>query len=182
MVNNRGFRSDFVRFVLLFVLLMLPGLMSGCGYRFAGSSENRLGSGEKVWVSFINNETVSPTAQTVIRRAMLDQLHIMRGITPAASSDQAGMIVSGALRLYSGSVVSYTAADKAGGVRLTIAVECELRRRGESAPVWKGTLQAFQDYPASTDLALQRNAEEAALAAAAQKLAEKFITAVEQSY
>lgn len=170
------------KILLLLVLLLTLVVLSACGYRFAGSSANRLAAGEKVWVSFIGNETVSPTAQTVIRRAMFDQMHAMRGISPAASSEKANMIVNGSLRLYSGRVFSYTAADQSGEIRLTISVECELRRRGEAVPTWKGTIQAYQDYPASTDLALQKNAEEAALSAAAQKLAEKFITAVEQSY
>lgn len=161
---------------------MLLMLISGCGYRFAASTDNRISSDEKIWVSFIANETASPTAQTVIRRALLDQLHIMRGVAPAGSLEQANAVVSGTIRSYSGRVLSYSAVDRDREFRLTIAVELELRRKGDAAPVWKGTLQAFQDYPASDDLALQRNAEEAALVAASQKLAEKFITAVEQSY
>jgi outer membrane lipopolysaccharide assembly protein LptE/RlpB len=66
--------------------------------------------------------------------------------------------------------------------RLTIEVELELLRKGGSAPLWKGTLQAFQDYPANTNLALQHSAEEAALVAASRILAQKFLTSVEQSY
>jgi len=162
--------------------MMLLILMSGCGYRFTASTDNRISSGEKIWVSFIANETTSSTAQTVIRRALLNQLHVMRGVVPAGSSEQANAIVSGAVKSFSGRVLSYSAADRDREFRLTLSVELELRRKGESAPVWKGTLQAFQDYPASDDLALQRNAEEAALMAASQKLAEKFIIAVEQSY
>lgn len=162
--------------------LLLIMLISGCGYRFAASTNNRISSGEKIWVYFIANETTSPTAQTVIRRALLDQLHIMRGVVPASSIEQANAIVNGTVKSFSGRVLSYSAADLDREFRLTLSVELELRRKGEAVPVWKGTLQAFQDYPSSDDLALQRNAEEAALMAASQKLAEKFITAVEQSY
>jgi len=38
-------------------------LLSGCGYRLAGSAENRLESGQSLWVPFIANESVSPTAR-----------------------------------------------------------------------------------------------------------------------
>ena len=172
-------RLHAARWILAMMLIML---VSGCGYRFAASTDNRISSGEKIWVSFIANETTSPTAQTVIRRALLDQLHIMRGVVPAGSAEQANAVVNGTVKAFSGRVLSYSAADLDREFRLTLSVELELRRRGEAAPVWKGTLQAFQDYPSSDDLALQRNAEEAALMAASQKLAEKFITAVEQSY
>jgi outer membrane lipopolysaccharide assembly protein LptE/RlpB len=170
------------RILPLAAVMLVLLVASGCGYRFAGSSANRLNQGQKVWVAFISNETVSPTAQTVIRRALLDQLHSMRGISPAGNQAEAGLHISGALRSYSSRVMSYTSADRSGEIRLTITADCEVRKSGEVLPLWKGAVQAFQDYPASTDLALQKNAEEAAVAAASRKLAEKLITAVEQSY
>lgn len=162
--------------------ILLLSLLAGCGYRLAGSADNRLASGQSLWVAFIANETVSPTAQTVLRRSLLEEAHSMRGMVPAGSMADANLLVSGALRSYTIQAVSYTAADRAREFRLTIAVELELHRQGETAPLWKGTLQSVQDYPANTDLALQRNSEEAALAAAGRKLARKFLSNVEQSY
>ena len=106
----------------------------------------------------------------------------MRGISPAASSSAADLLVSGVLRSYGLTAMSYTAADRAREFRLVIDVELEMRRKGEGNPLWKGKLQAFQDFPANDDLALQRNSEEAALAAASKKLAQKLLNAVEQSY
>jgi outer membrane lipopolysaccharide assembly protein LptE/RlpB len=157
-------------------------LLSGCGYHLAGSAGNRLASGQALWVAFISNESVSPTAQTVIRRALLDEGHALRGLYPAASQADADLSVSGSLRSYVLRAISYSSIDHAREYRLTIEVELELRRRGVATPLWKGTLQAFQDYPANANLALQRSAEEAALDAASRILAQKFLTAVEQSY
>jgi hypothetical protein len=57
-----------------------------------------------------------------------------------------------------------------------------LFRKGEIVPLWKGSLKSHQDYAANSNLALQRNAEEEALAAASHIMAQKFLTAVEQSY
>ena len=45
-----------------------------------------------------------------------------------------------------------------------------------------GQVQAVKQYPANRDLALQRNAEEQALDAAARIIAHKFISALEESY
>jgi len=106
----------------------------------------------------------------------------MRGLSPAGSQAEGDLQVKGTLRSYSIRAISYTAADRAKEYRLTIDVELELLRKGGGAPLWKGLLQSSHDYPASTDLALQRDAEEAALAAASRILAQKFLTAVEQSY
>ena len=163
-------------------LIVLLFMLVGCGYRFAGSAENRLDSRQILWVAFITNETVNPSAQTVLRRALLDEAHVMRGLTPAGNAADADMLVSGALRSYTIKAISYTAIDQAREYRLFIDVELELHRRGEKAPYWKGTLQAYQDFPANVDLGFQHNSEEAALAAASRKIAQKLLTALEQSY
>lgn len=160
----------------------LVALLTGCGYHLAGSAGNRLASGQALWVAFIGNESVSPTAQTVIRRALLEESHALRGLYPAASQADAELSVSGNLRSYATRAVSYSSIDHVREYRLTIQVELELRRKGSVIPLWRGTLQAFQDYPANTNLALQRSAEEAALDAASRILAQRFLTTVEQSY
>lgn len=157
-------------------------LLAGCGYHVTGSAENRLAPGQSLWVAFIVNETISPSAQTVIRRALLEEGHAMRGLSPAGSQGEGDLQLSGTLRSYSRRAISYTALDRVKEYRLTIDVELELHRKGGGAPIWKGMLQSSQDYPAATDLALQRSAEEAALAAASRILAQKLLTSVEQSY
>lgn len=166
--------------------MLLCGLMlfgvTGCGYRFTAAGESRISHGQSLWVSFIANDTTSSTAQTVLRRALQDEFLAMRGSVPSGIQSDAALQVSGAFRSYSNSAISYSAIDRAREYRLTVAVELEVRRRGETAPFWKGTLQAAQDYPANTDLALQHNAEEAALEAASRKLARKLVTALDQNY
>ena len=178
--SSKAARYRAVATVLCSLLMLF--LQAGCGYRLPGSAGNRLDAGQSLWVSFIANETVSPTAQTVLRRSLLEEAHLMRGLLPAGSRSDANLLVSGSLRSYTLKAISYTAADQAREYRLTIEVELELHRQGEVAPFWKGTLQAVQDYPANVNLGLQRNSEEAALTAASHKIARKFLSGVEQSY
>jgi outer membrane lipopolysaccharide assembly protein LptE/RlpB len=168
--------------MMVFAVIVLLFMLVGCGYRPAASAGNRLDSNHRLWVAFIANETVSSTAQTVVRRALLDEAHAMRGIAPAGSFETADLQVSGTLRSYSNRAISYTAADRAREYRLTIDVELELRSTTDKGLAWKGTLQASQDYPGNADLALQHSAAEAALAAASRKLAQKFLITLEQSY
>jgi len=182
MKDNHGGAGRYGAFGTLLAALLLLLLQTGCGYRLAASAGNRLDSGQAIWVAFIANESTSSSAQTVLRRSLLEEAHVMRGIAPAGSSAAANLLVSGALRSYAIRAISYSAADRAREYRLTIEVELELRRQGEPSPLWKGTLQAVQDYPANVDLALQRNSEEAALSAASRKIARKFLAAVEQTY
>jgi outer membrane lipopolysaccharide assembly protein LptE/RlpB len=166
----------------LMSLLVMLLLVSACGYHFAGSAANSLESGQSLWVAFIRNETDSLSAQTVLRRALLEECHALRGLYPADSATTADLRMSGTLRTYIVGAVAYSAQDQVKQFRLTIEVDLELYRKGETVPAWKGTLQSFQEYPANNDLALQRSSEEAALAAAAHILARKFLMAVEQAY
>ncbi len=169
------------RFFPLFLLCCLL-FIAGCGYRFAGTAENRITTDQSLWVAFIANETISPTAQTVIRRALYEESHAMRGLNPANKEAEADLRVRGKLTSYTLKVVSYSAIDQAKEYRLLISVDLELLRKGGAVPVWKGTVLAAQDFPASTDLALQHNAEESALQAASRTLARKFLVSVEQAY
>ena len=174
------FFSGFRRLTAILLCCLL--FVAGCGYRFAGTAGNRMATDQSLWVAFIVNETISPTAQTVIRRALYDECHAMRGAYPADKEATADLTVRGKLASYTLKVMSYNAIDQAKECRLFISVDLELHRKGETAPVWKGAIQAWQDFPASIDLALQHNAEEAALRAASRTLARKFLVSVEQAY
>lgn len=166
---------------LFFILTMLSGL-TGCGYHLTSSAAERLTVGQQLWVPFIGNESISPTAQTVLRRALYDECHALRGLVPSESEGAATLVMKGKLLSYGSGVMAYNAVDQVRSLRLYISVELELYRQGEAKPLWKGVLSASNDYSASTDLALQRNAEESALVAASRIIAQKFISAAERSY
>jgi outer membrane lipopolysaccharide assembly protein LptE/RlpB len=182
MVKTFFFRSLSIRFLLSATLVVSLFILTACGYHAAGSEHNRLAAGHSLWVSFIRNESDSTSAQTVLRRAILDECHALRGLYPSGEPATADYRIQGNLRSYSVRIMSYTALDQAREYRLTLAVDLEMYRKSEAVPLWKGTLQSHQDYPADSNLALQRSAEEAALAAASQILARKFLMSVEQDY
>lgn len=166
----------------VFILLIL----NGCGYNFVGMNTSKSDYGRPVWVAFIGNATSSSTAQTILKRVMLDELHAFRGLIPAAVSSESELLITGNLKSYSTRAVSYTSADQIRELRLTIEVELEVRSNKSRSVIWKGVLKASQDFPASDprnlDLAQQKNAEEAALSAASRKLAHSLITSMEDSY
>lgn len=164
------------------VLLLLINSVAGCGYHLTSSSSQHLGGSQTIWVPFFTNESISPTAQTVLRRAFYEELHALRGLNPASSEGSADLVMKTRIVSYSSRAVSYSAIDRAMEYSLSLAVELEIRKKGETTPIWKGQLHGEKQYPASTNLALQRNSEEQALDAAARILAQKFISAMEESY
>lgn len=178
-INEHMTAYCIIRLSCACVLLLL---LSACGYQFAGSGPNVISSGQALWVSFIGIEIDSPSAQTVIRRSLLEEGHALRGLPPAADSSTADLRVSGQLRSYSTRAISYSSVDLVRDYALTIEVELSVFRKGETTPFWKGTLQGRQNFPANTDLALQRSSEEAALVAASRSISQKLFSAVEQSY
>jgi len=166
----------------LLLLVALVWTLAGCGYRLINSNAQQLAAGQTLWVPFIGNESVSPKAQTVIRRALYDECHALRGVVAADSEADADLYMKGRLVSYTNKIISYTAADRVREYKLTLDVELELYRSGTALPIWKGILQGSSNYPANANLALQRNAEERALDAAARIISQKFIIATEQSY
>lgn len=157
-------------------------MTAGCGYRFTGSGAARTGAAQNLWIPFFGNETISPTAQTVLRRAFYDELHALRGLNPAESEKTADLVMKAKIISYSSKAVSFTAADQAREFTLALDVELEIAKKGDPLPIWKGRIHSVKQYPANKNLALQRNAEEQALDAAARIVSHKFISALEESY
>lgn len=165
------------------ILGLLLNLLAGCGYHLTNSNSSRqFGAAQKIWVPFFSNESVSPTAQTVLRRAFYDEFHALRGLNPADSEESADLAMKARIISYSSRAVSYNALDQAREFSLSLNVELEIAKKGEAAPLWKGQIQGTKQYPANKNLALQSNAEEQALDAAARIIAHKFISALEESY
>ncbi|MDD2897181.1 MAG: LPS assembly lipoprotein LptE [Desulfuromonadaceae bacterium] len=171
-----------LRCVMLLMVGMLLNVTSGCGYHLTNSPSRSLGAAQKVWVPFFSNESISPTAQTVLRRAFYDELHALRGLNPASNEADADLVMKARLISYASKAVSYNALDQAREYSLSLNIELEIIRNGQTAPLWKGRLQGVKQYPANTNLAMQHNAEDQALDAASRILAQKFISALEESY
>lgn len=160
-------------------------LLAGCGYRFTADSGSRLTAGQTVWVPYFKNVTVYANASVALKRAVFEQFAEQRNIMPAATPDQGDLVLEGVLIGYSNSVVSYSAADTAMEYRLTITADITVRKRGDATtakPLWKGSLSAWQDYPVSATVELQRSSEDAALTVASRKLAQQLIWQMEQNY
>jgi outer membrane lipopolysaccharide assembly protein LptE/RlpB len=165
-----------------FLLVLLLMVVAGCGYHVTVPQSRHLGAQQLVWVPFFANESISPTAQTILRRAFYDELHALRGLNPASSEQNADLVMKARLISYATKAMSYNSLDQAREFSLTLDVELEITKKGEAAPLWKGQLQGAKQFPANTNLAFQRNAEDQALDAAARIIAHKFISALEESY
>lgn len=167
---------------LLLNLILFCCFLSGCGYHFTNTQSGRLSASQQIWVPFFSNESVSPTAQTVLRRAFYDELNALRGLRPATSEGTADLVMKAKLISYSSKAVSYNALDQVKEFSLSVDVELEISKKGDLQPLWKGRIQAVKQFPVNNNLSLQRNSEEQALDAASRIIAQKFIAALDESY
>ncbi|HIJ88314.1 MAG TPA: hypothetical protein HPP97_11640 [Desulfuromonadales bacterium] len=166
---------------LLYALMLIT--LTGCGYHLTNAQADRKQSYRNVWIPFFSNESISPTAQTVLRRAFYDEFHALRGLNPAESQETADLAMKAKILSYSSTAVAYNPKDEVSEYKLNLNVELEAYKKGQLLPVWRGRLQSSRQYPANNiNIALQRNAEEQALDGAARILAHKFLTAIEESY
>ncbi len=162
-------------------LILLVLFISSCGYSFS-STNSVVKPQDKVWVAFLTNETTSTSAQTLLRRAVLDELHTMRGVTQASSKEDADIVITGAVRGYGSGISAFDKLDQVREYRLNVSAEFEAKRKNETKPIWRGVISSTQDYPISDNLALQRNSEDEALRIVSKKIAVRLVSALENNY
>lgn len=164
------------------MLCGICSILASCGYHVSSQVPGTLRA-EKIWIPFFANETVSSTAQTVLRRAFYDEFHAFRGLTPADSVTSADLVLQAPRLLsYSTKAVSYNAADQIMEYSMAIEVELEVARKNQQTIIWKGRLSGDKTFPANRNLALQRVTEEEALAEVSRVVAHKLISVLEKSY
>lgn len=159
--------------------------VAGCGYRFTADSNSKLTANQLIWIPYFKNATVHTAAAVALRRALYEQFAAQRSIRPAASPKQTDLLLDGTVTGYAVAAVSYSAADVVTTYRVTVSADIQMQQQNGdkgSKPLWRGTLSAWHDYPASASIELQRSSEDAAVAAACRKLAQQLIWQVEQQY
>ena len=164
-----------MRLKSLFLFLAAVFLLAagGCGY-FAVGERDGLLAGRPVNVAIFANRTTRPRLENVLAKSM--RWEIAR-LSPASlvGEERAELILGGVVTSVATAPVSYSASDRVREYRLTLQTEAILTERRSGKVVWKGTETGEAVYPVNQDLALQLNAEEAALKEASRRLAERIV-------
>lgn len=154
--------------------------LAGCGYSLTGKTTTSLIQGRSLYLAMFANRTYQPNLEAVFRKALLSEL-AMRGerISPASSAD---LILSGELDSGSIAITAYSAKDKAVINSISLTAELQLADRQNGRIIWKATETLKQEYPATADLALQRNNRDAALESLCSRLAKNIIQKMDQAF
>ncbi|UFS68981.1 LPS assembly lipoprotein LptE [Geomonas sp. RF6] len=144
--------------------------LSGCGYHPV-TNVGALSEGNGVNVLIFANTTYRGGMEGVLGRAMVDELARRTG-GRVVSAEQASTVLSGTILSYDSGAVSYSASDTIREYRSALRVEAVLRDAKTQKVLWKEQLTETQVYPVNPNIALQQNAEDAALERICRKLSE----------
>ncbi len=131
-------------------------------------------------VTMFANKTYRPGLEVQLTRQLLEEL-ASRGVLRGERAD-AELVLEGWVSGYTAVPLSYSAADRIREYRATLTVEALLRENKNSRTIWKGSRQASQDYPASSDPVLQQNNEAAAQEALCRQLARLLYQSITEDF
>ena len=153
-------------------------MISGCGYTLAGR-ETGLTRGHRISVSMFANRTYQPGIEGKLRLALVSELAAGGNQVEASDTD---LVITGEIESLLLEAAAFSAADKAMLYRAVMTVNMQLAEKASGKVIWKSSETVRQEYPSSADLALQRNARDAALSSLCEKMAQIVVNRMNQSF
>ncbi|MBI5683410.1 MAG: LptE family protein [Deltaproteobacteria bacterium] len=135
--------------------------LSGCGYHIAGKDGKFPGDIKTVSIPFFKNETQKPDVESVITPAVVDEF-VISGIVKVVSNGEA--TISGTIKDYKLSPVSFNRNDLLQEYRLTIRLELSLVRKSDGKILWQDkNFTDYEDFRVTSDITATKTAEWEAL-------------------
>jgi outer membrane lipopolysaccharide assembly protein LptE/RlpB len=166
------------RLSLVLLLSALLGLISGCGYYLAGGGSGLIKE-RKVAVGMFANRTYQSSLEGKLRLALVSELAGRGSYAEEGSNDLA---ISGEIESLAIDAAAFSSADKAMLYKASMTVRMQLTEKESGKVLWKSSETLQQEYPAGTNLALQRNARDAALSAICEKMARVLVNRMNQAF
>ncbi len=177
-----------LRKIILILACVVICLFSGCGYHLASEVQtSSLTAGKKIAIPMWRNKSFRMNLETVMTGSLIDEFALRSGGMVVAE-ESADLLLTGTIVSYSEAAVSYFASDLVSEYRMTMKVEAILSDKRSQKVLWKGTLEASQDYPALSNpnvpnmMALQQNNEDAALLEISHKIAQKLYQKMSENF
>jgi outer membrane lipopolysaccharide assembly protein LptE/RlpB len=166
------------RRLLVLLLSALLGSISGCGYYLAGGGSSLIKE-RKIAVSMFANRTFQASLEGKLRLALVSELAGRGSYAETGNND---LVMTGEIESLSIDTAAFSATDKAMLYRASMTVQVQLAEKESGTVLWKSSETLQQEYPAGTDLALQRNARDAALTSLCEKMARALVSGMNQAF
>ncbi len=162
------------RFIVSLILAIL--LLSACGYRLQGRSDNLPGDVRILYVELFRNDTYEPFIENTLTNEVVERFARHGRLQLVEQPARAEGILGGRIVKYSNRTISYDRDDDIAEKRSQMTVEAVLRRVGNGEVLWKGTVVWGEDYPVTSDKVLQDDREQAAIREVSQRLADELFS------
>ncbi len=163
------------------IFLLVIFCLAGCGYHAANwDTSPYSGAGKTIDIRIFANKTYKPNVEGVMADALVDQFARSKGLE--VQSSDADLTLSGEVVSYGYGAVAYSAADVITDYSASMTVSATLRKSKTQQVLWKGTLSWSQTFPANSNIALQQNAEDAAIQEICRKIAQKLYVNVVNNF
>jgi hypothetical protein len=172
-----------VRTALLSLLFILfSSLFSGCGYHsIAQDSHERFGEAATVSIPIFANKTYKPNLENILLNDLIGEFAKRKGLR-VVRSEVSDYTLSGDVLSYGKTAIAYTGYDIVKEYSATITIAATLRKNSTQKVIWRGQLSWSQNLPASSDIAIQQNSEDAAIQVICQRLAQQLYLKINQDF
>lgn len=164
------------------LLILLSSLVTGCGYHtLAQDTQQRFGESATVSIPIFANKTYKPNLENILLNNLIGEFAKRKGLR-VVQSGESDYTLSGELLNYVKTAASYTGQDIIKEYTATLTIVATLRKSSNQMVVWKGQLSWSQDLPASSDIAIQQNSEDAAIQVICQRLAQQLYLRINEDF
>jgi outer membrane lipopolysaccharide assembly protein LptE/RlpB len=172
-----------VRTALLSLFLILfSALFAGCGYHsIAQDGQKHFGEGATVRIPIFSNKTYKPDLENILLNDLIGEFAKRKGLR-VTEREVSDYTLSGEVLTYGKGAISYTGYDIVKEYKATMTIAATLRKNSNQKVVWRGQLSWSQDLPASSDIAIQQNSEDAAIQVICQKLAQQLYLKINEDF
>jgi outer membrane lipopolysaccharide assembly protein LptE/RlpB len=144
------------------LLILLSGLVTACGYRFAGSGSFPEGV-STIYVEVIENRTSKIGAERIVTNQLIFEFSRRRENSLVSKLDEADAILKGSINSIRTQTISRVDTEVANEREVTMAVDLKLIKRDGGAVIWAANglsdREAFDVVDSKTET--DRNEEQA---------------------
>jgi outer membrane lipopolysaccharide assembly protein LptE/RlpB len=168
---------------LLFSALTLTfSLLWGCGYHLPGRGANLPADVRTVHVEYFTNATFEPFLENFTTNAVIERFARSRAVDLFKVAEGADALLTGVVRSYSTTPISYDRNDRILEFRSAMTVEAALRRTANGEVLWKGSVTWTEDYLANVDKNIQEDNEAAAIRVISQRIADNIFYRISEDF
>ncbi len=165
---------------ILSMVIFAAFALTGCGYSVVQKGAGPF-AGRSMHLEMFANRTYQPDIEGRLRLFLVDELSASSSARLAESTD-ADLLVTGDVESLTIENAAFTQLDRAGVYRMVLTVQARVSDRKSGKILWKGTETVREEYPAGTDMALQRNARDTAISSVCKEMARHLVSQMNRAF